>query len=297
MRGNGSSHAVRSAAPVATQVATPTPGGRAVLRDDSSNRAHVAGAERRGSIQRQPDGVGHGPARVEHELRLLRGFWPAAAVWLAAVLATGWSLGPAAASGGAVATLAAARSAFRARARRSLRRVDEQLPFLIDELARGLRTGASLTQAFAEASEVLPEPIASQARTIATSARHGTVVDALLRWTTVTPTAAVRATAHALLVSIEVGGATAHAVEGVAATQRERAAIDAELRALSSQARMSALVMTVAPLSFCVLLVGSDEAASAFLLRSPLGLACLTVGISLDLLAAKWMLLLTRGRQ
>ena len=58
---------------------------------------------------------------------------------------------------------------------------------------------------------------------------------------------------------------------------------------MSSQARLSALVIGVAPIAFAVLAAGMDGEGARFLLRTPLGLACLAVGLGLDGLGALWM--------
>ena len=101
--------------------------------------------------------------------------------------------------------------------------------------------------------------------------------------------------ASALALAAEAGGTQARAVDGVAATLRERLAVDAEVRALSAQARLSAIVIAIAPLVFGALAVGTDGRTAAFLLGQPLGWLCLAGGLALDALAAWWMLRITRG--
>jgi tight adherence protein B len=92
-----------------------------------------------------------------------------------------------------------------------------------------------------------------------------------------------------LTVALEAGGAPARAVDGVASTLRERAEVDREMRALATQARASAVVITVAPLAFATLGVVGDERTAHFLLRTPAGLGCLAAGVALDAVGAWWM--------
>jgi tight adherence protein B len=99
----------------------------------------------------------------------------------------------------------------------------------------------------------------------------------------------VRLVVGVLTVALASGGTPARAVDGVASTLRERAEVDRELQALATQARTSAVVVTLAPLAFGLLGVLGDQRTAAFLLRTPTGLVCLTVGVVLDGFGAWWM--------
>ena len=61
------------------------------------------------------------------------------------------------------------------------------------------------------------------------------------------------------------------------------------MRALSSQARASAVVIGLAPLGFAVLAAMVDPASIHFLVGTPIGIACLVVGVVLDGVGAAWM--------
>jgi Flp pilus assembly protein TadB len=52
---------------------------------------------------------------------------------------------------------------------------------------------------------------------------------------------------------------------------------------------MSALVIVLAPVAFTALATSTDRRTAGFLLRTPFGLTCLTLGIGLDLLGWWWM--------
>ena len=66
------------------------------------------------------------------------------------------------------------------------------------------------------------------------------------------PSPRSRLAAVALGVAAETGGAQARAVDAVAATLRERLAVHADVRAQSSQARLSATVIALLPVAFVV---------------------------------------------
>ena len=80
-----------------------------------------------------------------------------------------------------------------------------------------------------------------------------------------------------------------NAIDGVAATLRTNLAIAGEVRALSSQARLSALVIVLAPLALSFLATTADGGTAAFLLGKPLGLLCLVAGLGLDGVGWLWM--------
>ncbi len=130
---------------------------------------------------------------------------------------------------------------------------------------------------------------------VADQAAHGVgLTDALEGLARRRPSPGVRLAVAALCLGIDTGGAQARAVDGVAATMRERLAVEAEVRALSSQARMSALVIGLAPLGFGVFAAATDPRTSDFLLRTPGGLILLGAGLALDGAGWLWMQRLCR---
>lgn len=129
---------------------------------------------------------------------------------------------------------------------------------------------------------------------VVTEAPETGLVTALERWAVARPLPGVRLAAAALALAVEVGGGGARALDGVALTLRQRQAAAGEVRALATQARLSAVVLTLAPLAFAAVASVSDPRAAAILLRSPVGQGCLALGLSLDALGAAWMARVTR---
>ena len=168
--------------------------------------------------------------------------------------------------------------------------VDAALPDVLDAIARAVRTGASLPQAVGEVAPALPGRLGRDLREVAVASGSGVAfVSCLDEWASRSPTPGVRLASAALALAAESGGRAAEAVDGVAATLRAELAVAGEVRAQSSQARMSALVIALAPIAFGVLAAGTDDRTATFLLRTPVGSACLVGGVTLDLVAAWWM--------
>ena len=186
----------------------------------------------------------------------------------------------------------------------------------LEAIARSLRSGASVRQAIGEAARpgggggggggrgpgAGPRSRRARAEPAPGRAGHGGrprrprdgLVEALEGLAARRPGPGVRLAVAALCLGIDTGGAQARAVDGVAATIRERLAVEAEVRALSSQARMSALVIGLAPLGFGVFAAATDPRTSDFLLRTPGGLVLLVAGLLLDGAGWLWMQRLCR---
>lgn len=198
-----------------------------------------------------------------------------------------WAAGIEGAGIGAIAAVMAWRGWRHVAAGRESAQVERDLPLTMETIARILRSGTSPMLAVQEAAHTIPGPIGRDLDQLALGAQRFGLRAAALAWGTRRPSASLAA--HALVVALDAGHGTADALDAVAVTLRDRTSVGREVRALASQAKLSAGVMAFTPLGFAVLLSGSDAGARAFLLHSPIGLACLGVGVSLDLLGYRWM--------
>jgi tight adherence protein B len=208
------------------------------------------------------------------------------------------ALGPGALALGALGMAVAALLVGRHRRTRALVKRRSQLPQALEHLAGAMRSGSSLPVALDEAGRATSEPLGPELAALSLGASQGQAVAAVLDgWTRQHDDPGTRLAATALILATVVGVAPARAVDGAAATLRERLELSAERRALASQARTSAVVLSAAPLLFALLLGMSDGAAGRFLLHSHAGWACLAGGLGLDALGAWWMARLTRGER
>jgi len=175
-------------------------------------------------------------------------------------------------------------------ARHRMPSVDAALPEALEAMARSLRSGASLPIAIDEASSSVGPPLAvGLADVTAIAARGRSVADAIDGWATQTDGDGVALAAAALALGAELGGTAARSLDGVADTLRDRNALQREIRALSTQARASAAVIAIAPFAFSALVALADPSSVTFLVASGFGVACLVIGIALDIVGAWWM--------
>lgn len=164
------------------------------------------------------------------------------------------------------------------------------LPEAVDAVAAAVRSGRSVHDGLAVAADAAPPRLAAELRLVLDGIEQGLpLVDALDRWASTTTVAGADLVASAVGLTGETGGDVAAALGGVADTLRERRALAREIRALSSQARLSAAVIAVAPLGFAALASVTDGDTARFLFGSLGGAVCLVVGVGLDLLGWRWM--------
>jgi tight adherence protein B len=180
--------------------------------------------------------------------------------------------------------------------RASSRGADIDHARLLEAVARSLRSGSSLTGAVHEALAELPtSPAALDLDRSMAAVRAGApVVDALDAWTSGDNSRARRLAGTALTLGAELGGMPARSLDAAASGLRDRAEVAREVRALSAQARASAVVMVLAPPVFVALASAADTALVRVLISTPLGLTCLVAGLTLDLAGALWMGVLVR---
>jgi tight adherence protein B len=174
------------------------------------------------------------------------------------------------------------------RRERSQRAVVQALPGVLDDIARALRGGASLHQACREASDGAPV-MTRLADVISMADRGASLGEAIRRWPALCPLAEVRIASSALVLAADAGGQQARAVDGVAATLRERLAASADARSQSAQARLSALVIGVLPIGFALWASATDHRTMGFLFQSRRGGACLALGLCFEGVGAAWM--------
>ena len=217
--------------------------------------------------------------------------WASALVAPLSLLLGGPALGTLLTLGVALVPLAVLRS----RRGRGDARVEAALPVALESVARTLRSGGSIRQAVEEAAVATSGPLGGELDRVATQAARGVpLVVALEGLAERRPLPGVRLAVAALCLGIETGGAQARAVDGVAATLRERLGVAAEVRALAAQARISALVIGLAPLGFGAFAAATDPRTAQFVFHTGPGLVLLCAGLGLDALGWLWMNRLSR---
>lgn len=177
---------------------------------------------------------------------------------------------------------------LRALSARTARQRRDQLAPALDTIASALRAGRSMPEAVTDAGSVGP-PLGPEFVEIGESARRGApLVEVLEAWAA-DADPDTRSVAAALAVGSSVGGPVARAVDSAAQSLRERQALQREAAALATQAKASAVVLSLAPGVVVVILGIADPATVQFFTTTRIGQLCVLAGVGLDLAGAAWM--------
>jgi tight adherence protein B len=212
----------------------------------------------------------------------------AAAVLLAAGLLLGRAgLVPVALAAAALAVLVRVRRGRRAAAAREVER--SRAVEACGTLAAELRAGRTPAEALDAAAELAAGPFARSLAAGASAVRLGGDVASALRPSPDTSVPGLlRALAACWTVCAGSGGGLAAAVErleqGCRAEQAQRRSVQAEL----AGPRATAGLLAVLPAGGLLLAAGLGADPLSVLLSTPLGLACLAVGLALDATGVWW---------
>ncbi|MDI2127922.1 type II secretion system F family protein [Yinghuangia seranimata] len=213
-----------------------------------------------------------------------------AAVVLAATGVTAFALwSPVAALLGPPAAIYAARRRRRAQARRDADRVRAEAADLAGAMVAELRAGQPVFEAFTLAAGTLDGPMRGLLVEAVAVARVGGDIPAALTRTASAPGAeALARVAACWRVAAERGAGFATALDRVAAGLRAEEAGRGELTAELAGARSTARLLAGLPLFGVLLGTGIGAHPTDVLLRTPLGVLCLTLGLALTAAGLTW---------
>jgi tight adherence protein B len=141
------------------------------------------------------------------------------------------------------------------RATKLKRRMEEQFPVALDVFVRGLRAGHPVAAALDLLTTEMPDPIGSQFGLVVDEVTYGAELrDALQNMAERWDLEDMRMFVVSLSIQNETGGNLAEILENLSRVIRERHAMLMKVRALSSEGRMTALILTVLPITTFVVL-------------------------------------------
>ena len=144
---------------------------------------------------------------------------------------------------------------FNMKAARMRKRIVEQFPVALDVFVRGLRAGHPIAAALDLLTVEMPDPIGSQFGLVVDEVTYGADLrDALEAMADRWDLDDMRMFVVSLSVQSETGGNLAEILENLSRVIRERASMMMKVRALSSEGRMSAIMLTVLPVGAFLLL-------------------------------------------
>jgi tight adherence protein B len=146
-------------------------------------------------------------------------------------------------------------------ANRRRKRMQDQFPVALDVFVRGLRAGHPIAAALDLLTVEMPDPIGSQFGIVVDEVTYGADLrDALASMADRWGLEDMRMFVVSLSVQSETGGNLAEILENLSKVIRDRASMMMKVRALSSEGRMTAIMLTALPiLAFVSLFLGNPK--------------------------------------
>jgi tight adherence protein B len=182
------------------------------------------------------------------------------------------------------------------RARR-LRNIQQQLPEVLDLLARAVRAGESLEQATDLVGREMAGPLGAEFRRVAQQLQMGLSINAVMRaLARRVRLMEVRILATALMVHRRTGGNLPLTIDRLAGVVRDRLNYRRQFRAATAGGRFATVLITViGPLVTLYMLTCQPEYIRS-LLAQPLGWTLLGVAILMQVVGLSWIVGLLRTR-
>jgi tight adherence protein B len=141
------------------------------------------------------------------------------------------------------------------KATRTRKKMQEQFPVALDVFVRGLRAGHPIAAALDLLTVEMPDPIGTQFGLVVDEVTYGAELrDALQNMAERWDLDDMRMFVVSLSVQNETGGNLAEILESLTKVIRERQSMFMKVRALSSEGRMTAVMLTILPLITFILL-------------------------------------------
>ena len=130
-----------------------------------------------------------------------------------------------------------------------LKKIEEQLPLALDIVTRAIRAGHPVISALQLAAEEMNDPIRSEFALIVDETTYGfDFREALQNLAARTGSADARYFAVSVSIQAETGGNLTEILEGLAQVIRSRQMLHRRVRALGSEGRMSAMILSALPI-------------------------------------------------
>ncbi len=141
------------------------------------------------------------------------------------------------------------------RATRTRKKMQEQFPVALDVFVRGLRAGHPIAAALDLLTVEMPDPVGTQFGLVVDEVTYGAELrDALQAMADRWDLEDMRMFVVSLSVQSETGGNLAEILESLSKVIRERQSMFLKVRALSSEGRMTGVMLTVLPMFTFVML-------------------------------------------
>ena len=158
--------------------------------------------------------------------------------------------------------------------------LNNQLPEFLNILSNALRAGLSFNQAINTASEEMSDPIRWEFKKVLRDTSLGRPLDeALIEMVDRTGDEDMEMFVSAVIIQRQVGGNLSEVLDMIANTIRERVKLKGEIRTLTAQNKMSAMIIGILPLAIALILSVLNPEYLKPLYTNPLGIALVVVAL------------------
>lgn len=156
----------------------------------------------------------------------------------------------------------------------------DQFTDALGVMANGVKSGQTVLQCFETIAADFEDPIQGEMEEVLQELRMGVPMDdALAAWANRMPLEDLEIATTALIVQRQTGGNVAEILDTVATTIRERNKLYKQIRTLTTQGRMSGVVLSLLPVGLFLAMFLIAPERTGLLFSHPLGLLLTGMGI------------------
>ena len=188
---------------------------------------------------------------------------------------------------------------WRVASRRSQRiqRIERQFPEALDLMGRAMRAGHSFPSAVKMVADEMAEPLGRDFRILFDEMNYGVPTnDALRHLADRVPVSDVSYFVVAVMIQRESGGNLAELLDKISLIVRARLELLGEVRTLSAEGRLSAIILTALPFGVGLVVNILNPEFLSVLWTDPLGLRMVGVAVFMMVLGILWMRSIIRIR-
>jgi tight adherence protein B len=167
---------------------------------------------------------------------------------------------------------------------RRIHKINEQLEQMVSMVSNSLKAGFGLLQSLEQASQQLAPPLSSELLRVVRETEVGaTLEDALTALAQRVESYDLDMVVTAVLVQRTVGGNLAEVLDNVGHTIRERVRIAGEVNTLTTQKKLSGVIIALLPMALALLFFAIDPDYMSLLFTHAVGRILLITGVLMDL--------------
>lgn len=173
-----------------------------------------------------------------------------------------------------------------------------QMPAMLDELARAAKTGRSLEHCLHQVAEDTPAPLGSELQLCTRKVALGVPIEtAMQEFPTRTGLVSASVLVTALTVHRQTGGDLVKVLERLAHTVRDRIQFQGRLRAATAASRATAILMIILPPAILAFFTMRDPEYFGNLMDSSWGRIVTGLACLLEIVGAVWVLAVLKNSQ